>query len=105
MYPEEQLCFFFAPIVDIYMLDQGEYACKVYTLSGTDYVKVTENSINVELYFLPDSIYPQCESAPPTTGNIHEDVQLKVTYILTKGSPEVSLRWVDNSNREKHSIR
>ena len=94
---------FFATIVDISMLDQGEYFCKVLTLSGTDYVKVTEDSINVEVYFLPDSIYPQCQSTPATTRNIQEDVQLKLTCISAKGSPGVSLRWIDNSNQEVYS--
>ena len=94
---------FFATIVDISMLDQGEYFCKVLTLSGTDYVKVTEDSINVNVYFLPDTIYPQCESIPATTGNMQEDMQLELTCISAKGSPGVSLRWIDYANQEIHS--
>ena len=94
---------FFTTIVDISTLDQGEYVCKVYTLSGTDYVKVTEGSTNVDVYFLPDRIYPQCQSTPTATENMHEDVQLTLACISAKGSPGVSLRWIDNSNQEMYS--
>ena len=94
---------FFTTIVDVSILDQGEYLCRVYTLSGRDYVKVAEDAADVEIYFLPDSIYPQCQSEPVITENMQEDVQLKLTCISAKGAPAVSLRWIDNSNQEMFS--
>ena len=95
-----KLTVFFATIVDVSLLDQGEYFCKVYTLSGTDHIKVTEGSINVDVYFLPNSIYPQCQSAPAMVVNMVENVPLKLTCISAKGNPAVELRWIDNQNQE-----
>ena len=94
---------FFATIVDISTLDEGEYLCRVYTPSGRDYVKVAEDAVDVEIYFLPDRIYPQCQSTPDITENMDENVQLKITCISAKGSPAVNLRWIDNSNQEMFS--
>ena len=91
---------FFATIVDVSLLDQGEYFCKVYTLSGTDHVKVTEGSVEVNVYFLPNSIYPQCQSTPAVTENMNENAPLTLTCISAKGNPAVDLRWIDNSNQE-----
>ena len=91
---------FLATILDISMLDQGEYICKIYTLSGTDHVKVTEGSVTVEVYFLPNSIYPQCQSTPAIVENLNENVQLKLACISAEGAPAVALRWIDNSYQE-----
>ena len=91
---------FFATIVDVSVLDEGEYICKVYTLSGTDHVKVTEDSIDVSVYSLPNSIYPQCQSAPAVVENMNENVPLELTCISAEGNPAVELRWKDNSNQE-----
>ena len=91
---------YFMTIVNLSYDDEGEYLCRVYTLSGGDYVKVTEGSTNVEIYFLPNRIYPQCQSEPVLTENMNEGVQLKLKCISSRGSPEVALRWVDNLNQE-----
>ena len=94
---------FFATIVDVSMLDQGEYVCKLYTLSGTDHVKLTEGSVDVAVYYLPNSIYPQCQSAPSSVVNLNENVPLELTCISAKGNPAVELRWIDNLNQELSS--
>ena len=91
---------FFATIIDISMLDEGEYLCRVYTPSGRDYVKVAEDAVDMEVYFLPDKIYPQCQSTPRITENVDENIQLKLSCISAKGSPAVSLRWTNNLNQE-----
>ena len=91
---------FFATILDVSMVDEGEYFCKVYTLSGSDHVKVTEGSVDVNVYFLPNSIYPQCRSVPAVVANMNENVPLELTCISAKGNPAVELRWTDNSNHE-----
>ena len=95
-----KLTVFFATIVDVVLLDQGEYFCKVYTLSGSDHVKVSEGSVHVNIYFLPNSIYPQCRSVPAVVENMNENVPLELTCISAKGNPAVELRWIDNSNQE-----
>ena len=91
---------YFMTITDVSLLDHGEYLCKVYGLSGGDYVKVAEGSNNVEIYFLPNSIYPQCQSTPAVTENMNENVELKLTCLSSKGSPAVNLGWIDNLNQE-----
>ena len=91
---------FFTTIVDISMLDEGEYFCKVYALSGSDHIKVTEGSTDVDVYFLPNSIYPQCGSEPAIVENIYENVPLRLTCISANGNPAVELRWIDNLNQE-----
>ena len=90
---------FFVTIVDVSLLDQGEYFCKVYTFSGTDHVKVTEGSTDVNVYFLPNSIYPQCQSEPAIVENMNENVPLKLTCLSAKGNPAVELRWTDSFNQ------
>ena len=87
---------FFTTIVDISMLDEGEYLCRVYTLSGRDHVKVTEDSADVEIYSLPNSIYPQCQSTPTAVVSMNENVPLTHACISAKGNPAVKLRWIDN---------
>ena len=94
---------YFMTIVDVSVYDEGEYLCKVYTISNGEYVKVAGGSADVEIYFLPDSIYPICESTPAVTENMNEDVQLKLTCISAKGAPAVALRWIDNANQEVSS--
>ena len=94
---------FFATIVDISMLDEGEFLCRVFSPSGRDYVKVAEDAVDVEIFFLPDIIYPQCQSTPHITENMDENVQLKLKCLSAEGSPAVSLRWINNLNQELFS--
>ena len=90
----------FMTILDVSMLDQGEYLCKVYELLEGDYVKIAEGSTAADIYYLPNSIYPQCQSAPAITETLNENIDLKLTCLSEKGSPIVALRWVDNLNQE-----
>ena len=89
---------YFMTIIDITVLDHGEYFCKVYKLRGADYVKVAEGSSNVEIYFLPNSLYPQCSSTPTVIENMNEDSPLKLKCVSANGVPTVNLRWIDSSN-------
>ena len=91
---------YFMTIVDTTMLDQAEYLCKVFALSRGNYDTVAEGSVDVEIYFLPDSIYPMCESTPALTANMNEGVELTLRCISAKGAPAVALRWVDNRNQK-----
>ena len=91
---------YFMTILDMSLRDEGEYLCRVYTLSGRDYVKLAEDAVHVEVYFLPNSIYPQCQSTPAITENMHTGVQLTLSCISAKGAPAVTLKWKDNSNKE-----
>ena len=91
---------YFMTIVDMSTLDAGEYLCRVYIASGRDFIKVAEGSTDVEIYFLPNNIYPQCQSAPAVTDDMDEDIQLKMTCISAEGAPAINLRWIDNLNQE-----
>ena len=91
---------YFMTIVDMSTLDAGEYLCRVYAASGRDFIQVAEGSIDVEIYFLPNNIYPQCQSAPAVTNDMDENVQLRATCISAEGAPAVELRWIDNLNQE-----
>ena len=91
---------YFMTILDVSMLDHGEYLCKVYELTGGDQIKIAEDSTAVEVYYFPNSIYPQCQSAPAVTENLNEDIDLKLICLSEKGSPTVTLRWIDNLNQE-----
>ena len=91
---------YFMTIVDATVLDKAEYLCKVFALSRGNYDTVAEGSVDVEIYFLPDSIYPMCQSTPALTANMNEGVELTLTCISAKGVPAVALRWVNNRNQE-----
>ena len=94
---------YFMTIIDVSMLDQGQYLCQIYALTGSGYDKVAEGSTNVEIYFLPDSIYPMCQSTPALIENMNEGDELTFTCISAKGAPAVALRWLDNFNQETSS--
>ena len=55
---------YFLTIVGMTKQDEGEYLCKVYAFSRGDYVKIAEGSANIDVYYLPSSIYPLCQSTP-----------------------------------------
>ena len=95
---------YFMTIIDVSTFDEGEYVCKVYELFEADYIKIAEGSTNVEIYYLPNSIYPQCHSTPVITDDLDEGVELTLKCISAKGSPTVALRWIDNSNQELFSL-
>ncbi len=95
---------YFITITQVSLQDQGRYACKVGHYVGTDYVKLDENSIDIEVYFLPDRIYPQCQSIPANTKNLDENIDLKFTCISSKGIPAVTLRWITNKNIDMVSV-
>ncbi|XP_072020650.1 uncharacterized protein [Amphiura filiformis] len=84
---------YFMTVVDLTILDTGKYSCKVYDFSSGEYVKVAEDSIDVDIYYLPDPIYPQCQSTPSETKNINENVNLRLTCISSRGIPTVALQW------------
>ena len=91
---------YFMTIIDVSTLDQGEYLCKVFELLQGDYIKIAEGSTDVEVYHLPNSIYPQCHSTPTNTYDLDEGIELTITCVSAKGFPTVVLRWIDNSNQE-----
>lgn len=94
---------YFMSIVDASVLDEGEYLCKVYTLTGGDYIKIAEGSIDAKLYFLPNIVYPQCTSTTSITRNMQENVPFDLKCISSIGSPAVNLQWINSLNQE--SIR
>lgn len=94
---------YFMTIVDITIVDRGEYFCKVLKFRGANYVTVAEDKSNVEIYHLPNSLYPQCSSTPTVIENMNENVQLKLTCVSANGVPAVNLRWIDNSYKEMFS--
>ena len=94
---------YFMTILDVSELDEGDYICMVYALSGSGYAKVAEGSTNVEIYSLPNKIYPLCEGKPAEIENMNEDIQLYLKCLSAKGTPAVTLRWIDNSNQEIYS--
>ena len=49
---------YFMTILDVSMLDHGEYLCKVYELTDGDQIKIAESSTDVEVNYFPNSIYP-----------------------------------------------
>ena len=91
---------YFMTILDVSMVDQAEYLCTVFALNRGKHDTVAEDSVDVEIYFLPDSIYPMCESTPALTANMNEGVELTLRCISAKGAPAVALRWVNNRNQK-----
>ena len=91
---------YFMTILDVSMVDQAEYLCTVFALNRGKHDTVAEDSVDVDIYFLPDSIYPMCESTPALTANMNEGVELTLRCISAKGAPAVALRWVNNRNQK-----
>ncbi len=84
---------FFLTVVDITEADSGEYQCKV-----MDFLEgrvVAEDSLNIETYTLPASMYPVCTSTPnaPITLRVHDMLNLKCTS--EKGVPTVNVKWIN----------
>ncbi len=84
---------YFMTIVGLSVLDEGTYSCKVYDLSSGDYEKIADDSIDVNIYYLPDPIYPKCQINPAGTHNVEENTNLKLTCISSTGAPKVTLKW------------
>ena len=55
---------YFVTILDITNDDDGEYACKVMSIVGTNYVNVEQDTILINVYSYPDRKYPICTSLP-----------------------------------------
>ena len=95
---------YFMTITQVSLQDQGRYVCKVGHYVDTDYVKLDEDSINIEVYYLPDRIYPQCQSDPVNTKNLEVNVDLRLTCISSEGIPTVNLLWITNKNLDIVSV-
>ncbi len=89
---------YFMTIVDITKLDTGSYSCKVYDFSTGEYVKVAEDSINVDVYSLPDPVYPQCQNTPADMNNVDENTEIRLMCLSSKGVPTVNLQWKTYEN-------
>ena len=84
---------YFMTIVDISLMDSGKYTCKVLDLSTGDYITVAEDSVDIDVYYLPDPLYPQCQIDPERTLNLNENTNIKLSCISSIGNPQVELRW------------
>ena len=89
---------YFMTIVDLTVLDTGTYYCKVYDFPSGEYIKIADDSIYVDVYYLPDSIYPQCQSTPEDTINLDANANLRLMCISSKGIPTVTLQWKTYEN-------
>ncbi len=89
---------YFMTIPQVSLQDQGRYVCKVGHYVNANYVTLADDSIDVDIYYLPDRVYPQCQSNPDNTKNLAENVDLRLTCISSKGIPTVSLRWITNQD-------
>ncbi|XP_072020657.1 uncharacterized protein [Amphiura filiformis] len=89
---------YFMTIVDMAIQDRGEYSCIIFNISGRKYATIAEASTDVDVYYLPDSIYPQCQSTPAEIGNLHENVDIRLSCLSSSGQPTVALQWKTNTN-------
>ena len=82
----------FLTVVDVSEGDQGEYLCKVHSLVRGTYTDIAQDSLTVEIYTFPNTIFPSCSSAPNkltlTTGE-----KALLTCTSNKGFPTVQLTW------------
>ena len=95
---------YFMTITQVSLQDQGKYKCKVGHYEDGDYVKLAEDSIYIEIYYLPNRVYPQCQSTPANTQNLAENVNFRLTCISSKGIPTVTLRWITNQDLDNVSV-
>ncbi len=92
---------YFMTIVNLSVMDSGKYICKVYDLSTDgEYIKIADDSIDIDVYYLPDAKYPQCSSYPADTQNMHENTNVRLQCVSPKGIPTVNLRWKDYTNQK-----
>ena len=82
----------FLTVVEISASDEGEYLCKVHSVIRGTFNDIAQDSITVEIFAFPSSIYPSCNSIPNTLIiNTGKELVLKCTS--EKGYPVVRLDW------------
>ena len=77
--------------------DEGKYICKVFTLLDGSHIDIAEDSINIQLYSFPRSMYPECRSNPSEPSIMYENNVLRLTCTSEKAFPNVVLNWNCNN--------
>ncbi len=95
---------YFMTITQTTLQDKGGYMCRVGHYENFEYIKLDDDSIDIDIHYLPDRIYPQCRSDPVNTENLAENVDLRLTCISSKGIPTVTLRWISNNDPDIFSV-
>ena len=82
----------FLTVVDVVKSDGGKYSCKVYSWSDETINNVAQDSMTIEIYTFPSTIFPSCESDRNTLAlNTGENVILTCTS--DNAFPLVQLNW------------
>ena len=88
-------------MLDVTDHDEGEYACNVFTLIGTDVINIAKESIYVAINSYPSKPYPTCKSEPRYLSSItiKEYQTLTLTYASEKTNPIVRLGWTNSKSQ------
>ncbi|XP_072020663.1 uncharacterized protein [Amphiura filiformis] len=89
---------YFLTLVGISLEDKGKYICKVTSLIDGSSIELAKDSVNVEVYSLPNRMYPTCQQAPEKSV-FTEGERLSLTCNSEKAYPSVHLKW-SCSNRD-----
>ena len=87
----------FLTVIDISSSDHGTYLCKVDSDLHGNFVEITRDSIEIDIYTFPSNNYPLCSSAPNTL-TLGKSEQLILTCTSEKGSPVAELNWICSQN-------
>ena len=82
----------FLTVVDVLLSDEGNYMCKVYSLTNGKYRDIAEDSMTIDIYLFPDKGFPTCNSAPSKV-SFNSNDQLILTCASAKAFPTVQLDW------------
>ncbi|XP_072031295.1 uncharacterized protein [Amphiura filiformis] len=90
---------YFITVTNITHEDQGDYACKIFSISDFNYINIAGDSIQINVVSLPNEAYPVCASFPMDPISLMENSTLKLTCSSESGVPAVDLKWRrDNHN-------
>ena len=93
----------FLTVVDTSKSDQGTYLCKVDSDLHGNFVEITRDSIDIEIFIFPSKIYPSCSSVP-STQFIQGNGKLTLACTSEKGFPIAELSWSCSKNGVQFDI-
>ena len=82
----------FLTVVDVLRSDEGKYSCKVYSWTDETFKNVAQDSMTLDIYTFPSTIFPSCESDRNTLA-LHTGDNVILTCTSEKAFPVVQLNW------------
>ena len=82
----------FLTVVDVLRSDEGKYSCKVFSWADETIKNVAQDSMIIEIYTFPSTIFPSCESDRNTLA-LHTGDNVILTCTSEKAFPVVQLNW------------